>query len=163
MMLRAVIILALLTQQVAVWPCLSICRMTGGCVSEECVAGVCDASSDVCCGADETSACCDEAAGSELECETSCAAACNEPVRCECGIIGHLACASAAAQTTEQGQPTGPAAQAVDLFTLLALPAHFVEAGNESRIHALAPSVEWAWRSTWAAIHPRSMLCCWLI
>lgn len=166
MVIRTVLILALLTQQVAVWPCLSICRMLGDCAgaSDCCMPTSCA----ITCEQETTCASsCGEQAECALACESSCEvvceSVCDERAGCECGIIGHLACASAAIQPMEQGPPTAPATPHLDLVTLLALPVSFVALSHEHHLQAQAPSVDWAWRSSWTASHRRSVLCCWLI
>jgi len=153
MFLRAILIFALLTQQLAVWPCLSVCRLLGDCVG--------DVSS--CDGPRECAAACERPATCARACESSCEVACDAPTDWECGPICYLACASAAAQPLEQGQPPAPRAPHIDLINLLALPAAFIAWIDRDQLASHTPSVQWTWRSAWTASHRRSVLCRWII
>lgn len=151
MIIRAILILALLTQQLVVWPCLSLCRMLGGCVS---------------------TAPCADGSSCATACETACATICatigatagttSGEEACACGPLGHLACASAALPP-EQGQPPAPAAPPLDLIVLLALPVAFVPPMHHDRPEVPSADPDRAGSASFTAGQARAMLCCWVI
>ena len=162
MLIRAVLILALLTQQLAVWPCVMLCRMIGDCGD----GAACIDESMGCasaCGQQQATSCV-ESPCTATPCASPCEAVSDSQIACECGPIGYLACASIQSQPLEQGQPSAPAAPAIaDLMHLLALLVAFITLQDHSPSILLATSAGSALHSLPSACPPRCVLCCWLI
>jgi hypothetical protein len=176
MALRAILILALLIQQLAVWPCVSVCRMMGSPLdasachaspqSEPDCPSPCAQAVDACTANQACGGC------ASARCQRMSQASIRETARSDatpiggCDALCWLACEAAQAIPHEQGPAPAPATPHIDLVTLLALPVAFISwlehDPRAARMPGLAGMLG-SGCSSWSVCQLRSMLCRWLI